>query len=90
MSQTLIRLNQKKIESVRTTNNGGNDKIRLSTSSLKSSQKYPKHANFNPEQDSEVSSDGVSDQQPIEVISNAGRRRPTEDWENAWSNERGG
>ena len=87
MSQTLIGVNQKNIVSNRASSNG---KIKLSTSSMKSSQKYPKQTNFNPEQNSEVSSDGVSDQQPIEVVSNAGRRRPTEDWENAWSNERGG
>ena len=90
MSQTSIGADQRKIASNRATRVSGNDKIKLSTSSLESSQKYPQHADFNPEQKLEISSDGMSDSQPIGEISNAGRRRPTEEWDNAWSSQRGG
>ena len=92
--------NFRKIASNRAQRVSGNDKIKLSTSSLESSQKYPEVKNFNPEQCLEISSDGMSDSQPAGVRiskqasgvrSNAGRRRPTEDYgELAWQNERGG
>ena len=90
MSQTLIGADERKIASNRATRVIGNNELKLSTSSLGASQKYPQHADFNPQQELEISSDGMSDSQPIGEISNAGRRRPTEDWDNAWSSQRGG
>ena len=91
MSQTLVGANLRKIASNRASRVSGGDKIKLSTSSLESSDKFPRVADFNPGQQLEISSDGMSDSQPIGIYSKpsmrspAGRRRPTEEYgELAW------
>ena len=48
MSQTLIGANQRKIASNRANRVSGGDRIKLSTSSLESSDKFPRVADFNP------------------------------------------